>query len=245
MKSFKTVPFTFQVIGYRQKPINMAISQTKKSKLIMLTYLLYLKIDLPITTASRIGFHGLESAYRQIGRSTVIDMRASETGFGLIEMMVVVLLIAILATIAVPSFRNLVAETQVNSEANTLITAFNTARSYAIRHNTQVKLCAGSNSNCVAGATLASGWVIKKKNSSKIIRKWSKPSTTINSSFNQSVTYKPNGLLKNRQSGYVRFCDRRHARKVLFNAVGNLQLRCKKRDLRCKKSNCSNCTCHP
>ena len=164
-------------------------------------------------------------------------MLESENGFGFIEIMVVVLLIAVLATVAVPSFRHLVDETRVNSEANTLVTAFYTARSYAIRHNTQTKICSGT--SCSTGSNLASGWVIENS-TGKIIRKWSKPSATTRSFFNgsslQSITYNQNGLPVNRPSGHIDICSGGQVRQVVFSAVGNLQTHS-------KNGSCSSCGC--
>lgn len=163
----------------------------------------------------------------------------SELGFGFIEVMVVVLLIAVLATIAVPSFRNLVDETRVNSEASTLTTAFNRARDYAIRHNTQARLCAGQ--SCSSGGTLAKGWVIQNQ-ANKIVDAWSAPTATTQSFFNgsslQSVTYNKNGLPVNRPNGYIDICSGRQKRQIVFNAVGNLQTRN-------KNGSCASCSCHP
>lgn len=65
-------------------------------------------------------------------------------GFTLIELMVTVALFAILATVAVSSFEALVKTNRVKSNVNTLLVAFKTARSEAVKRGQPVSLSAAS-----------------------------------------------------------------------------------------------------
>lgn len=148
-------------------------------------------------------------------------------GFGLIEMMVTIALVAILATVAVPSFRRLVNKTRINSEANSLVDAFHTARSYAVRNDTVVKFCAGK--TCNSSNKLSAGWVIEDK-SANVIQFWSPPKATVKSCFKGSTTFKPikygaDGLQPplGSQSGHVNICSGSQALQLFLNAFGHIR----------------------
>lgn len=61
-------------------------------------------------------------------------LRARQSGLTMIEMMVTVAVLAIIISIATPSFRQLLDNSRVASQTDQLVTAFNTARSEAIRN---------------------------------------------------------------------------------------------------------------
>ena len=101
----------------------------------------------------------------------------SARGFTLIEMLVVLTIGAILVAAAIPSFTWMIANTRANNGTNTLLAAFELARSEAIRRNTIVSVCrtldpnaaepAVACSNAAGGGYAAgdwgSGWVMFEK----------------------------------------------------------------------------------
>jgi type IV fimbrial biogenesis protein FimT len=62
-------------------------------------------------------------------------------GFSLVELMVVLVILAILVGIGVPSFRRMTANNRLATSANLIVTALQTARAEAIRRNQRVMLC--------------------------------------------------------------------------------------------------------
>ena len=88
-----------------------------------------------------------------------------ERGFTLIELLVVVAVLAILGSIALPSFSSAYLSNRLTSYSNNFVASINFARSEAIKRNAAVTLCASSD-----GATCSSapsswqpGWIVMCK----------------------------------------------------------------------------------
>ena len=98
-----------------------------------------------------------------------------EFGFTLIELMIVILVVAILAMIAIPSFQELLARSRVNGSVNLLTTSFDLARSEALSKNRVTSICRSADPmavvpTCLASSTgdfaaddWATGWIIYSK----------------------------------------------------------------------------------
>ncbi|WP_372965495.1 GspH/FimT family pseudopilin [Marinobacter sp.] len=65
-------------------------------------------------------------------------MKPKHSGFTLIELMIVVVLIVIIATIAVPSFRSMIESSRLTSTTNSTLGLLNYARGEAVRHGEPV-----------------------------------------------------------------------------------------------------------
>lgn len=88
-------------------------------------------------------------------------------GFTLVELMVVIVIAAILLTIAVPSFDNLIRRNNVESLQTTLSSAVATARTEAASRNRVVTICASSNAtDC--GNDWNKGWIVFEDRESPI-----------------------------------------------------------------------------
>ena len=86
-------------------------------------------------------------------------------GFTLIELMVTIAIAAILLMIGIPSFQSAIASAQLTTQSNNFLTAVATARSEAIKNNTQAVICRSANgaqigAQCRTGTTWADGWIV-------------------------------------------------------------------------------------
>ncbi|HED34908.1 MAG TPA: prepilin-type N-terminal cleavage/methylation domain-containing protein [Gammaproteobacteria bacterium] len=84
-----------------------------------------------------------------------------QTGFTLIEMMVTVGLVSILLSVGVPSFREFIKDGALTAGNNELVTAFNLARSEAVKRGARVTVCKSANQTaCTTSDGWEKGWLI-------------------------------------------------------------------------------------
>lgn len=83
--------------------------------------------------------------------------RASSVGFGLIELMTVIAIIAILTVIALPSYTRTMTRNRVVTNANEFLGAINLARNEAVARGRPVTVCASANGTSCDG-TGVSDW---------------------------------------------------------------------------------------
>ena len=90
----------------------------------------------------------------------------NQRGFTLVELMTAVAVVAIITTMALPSFRNLINSNKATSTAEELVNSLGLARSEALQRNGVVTVCASSTVNnstptCNSSATdWSTGWLV-------------------------------------------------------------------------------------
>jgi len=86
-------------------------------------------------------------------------------GFTLIELLVVIAIIAILTTLAAPSFKSMIQSNSMSSAVNTFLADMSYARSESIRRGGGVVMCPSTNSeasnaSCSGSTGWESGWIV-------------------------------------------------------------------------------------
>jgi len=95
--------------------------------------------------------------------------RAHSHGFTLIELMVVLVILAVILMIAVPSYRTLTERTRLKSYANEVVASVYLARSEAIKRNAVMTLCASTDgTSCTGGDAWEQGWIVMDPNDTVI-----------------------------------------------------------------------------
>lgn len=89
------------------------------------------------------------------------DVVTAKAGFTLLELAVVLLLLSITASIAIPAWRSLLADNRLNIAANSLVLDLQRARSEALKRNAVVLVCAGDiRSGCRDPGEWSAGWIV-------------------------------------------------------------------------------------
>lgn len=85
-------------------------------------------------------------------------------GFTLIELMITLLLAAIIMSLAVPGFRDLVQNNRAATQSNELVAALALARSEAVKRGVNVMLCPSSDQATCTGGDWQDGWIVVLEN---------------------------------------------------------------------------------
>lgn len=85
-------------------------------------------------------------------------------GFTLVELLVVMAIVAVIASIATPSFKNMIVASKIRSAVNDWTLALQSARSEAVRQRASVSVCVNSNGNTCTGTVQNDynrGWIVQ------------------------------------------------------------------------------------
>ena len=89
-------------------------------------------------------------------------MKKFQSGLTLVELMITVVVVAVLASLAVPSMRTMLVKRSVEAAADALVSDLRFARSEAVKRSARVVVCGSSNgTSCFGtGALWKDGWII-------------------------------------------------------------------------------------
>lgn len=92
-----------------------------------------------------------------------VSTKGRQPGFTLIELMTVVALVVVLATVGVPSFTQAIRSNSVNSKVIELLGALQVARNEAVTRNAKVTFCkmkADDATVCDNAGSFQNGWIV-------------------------------------------------------------------------------------
>lgn len=127
----------------------------------------------------------------------------SQAGFTLMELMLTIGLAAVLFGLAIPSFRGIIANNQLVTQTNDLITAVTLARSEAIKRNSTVTFCrveAADDTDCAGEAGEWTFWIIRNPAGDVIragdVATYGGTLTVTSTLENDEMTFSPDGLAR-------------------------------------------------
>lgn len=82
-------------------------------------------------------------------------------GFTLVELMVVIAIVAILASLAAPSWQAMIVRNNIRTAVNDLAGSLQFARSEAVRLNSAITVCASTDAITCANTGFENGWIVR------------------------------------------------------------------------------------
>ncbi|WP_288132562.1 GspH/FimT family pseudopilin [Microbulbifer sp.] len=167
-------------------------------------------------------------------------MGLNQRGLTLIELMVTIAVLAIVISIAVPSFNTMIANNRALSAGEQLITAINYARAESIKRGDRVTLC-GTTDGANCDGTWADDWMVVTDDAATddaanpvvgtVLRQWPGPENGAAISEANSISFvrfTRKGTLGNSASGAITLtasasgCSSNSAREVTVGIAGVL-----------------------
>ena len=130
---------------------------------------------------------------------------------------------SIVLTVGVPAFTSMTQNNLMTAQANSVLSVLNSARSEALKANTQVTICkSNDNAACDNGLSWKDGWIMfldTDANGTRAVAEtllWARSgmdgsSTLVSASFDNFIAFAPNGISvgSTADAGFFRLCDNR------------------------------------
>lgn len=164
---------------------------------------------------------------RNNGRGTTSTMNRQH-GFTLVELMITLAVLAIMVTVAIPSFRDFIMNNRLASNANEFVAAIHLVRSGAIKHQRNAYITSNAGTNWTNGWSV---WVDKDGDSAQDadetirVTQAFTGNTTLTSDGKVQFQYRPTGLVDG--PGTLTLCDSRTAeqgRQIDVSVAGRVNV---------------------
>lgn len=166
-----------------------------------------------------------------------------QEGFTLLELLVTISIAAILVAVAVPGLTRFVQNSREDSEADSLISSLQYARSEAVKRDANVEICASADeATCSGGTAWNTGWIVETTAVPPAVPEVLQAipalggGNTLSGTFNgagiNQVIFQPNGFVAAAGGAglylttYFKLCDPRganYARDVEVTGIGAVQ----------------------
>ncbi|WP_281645138.1 GspH/FimT family pseudopilin [Parendozoicomonas sp. Alg238-R29] len=148
--------------------------------------------------------------------------KKTNNGFTLVELMVIVAIISILATVAVPGFNDFIQRNSVASEANRLISILRYARSEAVQLQRDIRVCQANATQDDCG-TGNNGFLVIDAFNSKVLQATPPFSGDLVIS-NVNITFSEDGSTGNAGAITVRDGKNKNSADIQLNVAGLVTL---------------------
>ncbi|MDD2767329.1 MAG: GspH/FimT family pseudopilin [Methylococcus sp.] len=151
-------------------------------------------------------------------------------GFTLIELMIGIAIAAILITVGIPGFRDLILDNRMSAQINALVADLSYARSEAVKRNDIVTVCKRNtgDTGCDDAKTWTEGWLVLAGATVLRVHESVSSPMAMNLKYTGSdrVSYDGKGFLNGVNNGTFIFCDSRgytKARGLVLAMTGRLR----------------------
>ena len=173
-------------------------------------------------------------------------MQAQMRGVTLLELIVTLAIVAIVATLGVPGFQQMLRNNRLSTQTNEFLAALSLARSEAIKRGVRVSLCKSADgANCITSGGYQQGWIVFVDSSNPpgattptvdagevVLRVYAalpgRLALTGNSTVQSYVSYVAGGMSQllsgGFQAGTLTLCATPEARLIVINSMGRARV---------------------